>query len=93
MRAKEEERVKRGAEKGMSSSPPLRPDCYYRPDALALRYPELAAVDFHLISVEDLCQRFTLSRKIGLESEQAARRLATNGPNKISAPPKNLLKK
>lgn len=54
---------------------------------------ELASLDWHLISKDEALQRLNVSPRSGLDSEQAKRRLATNGPNAVSPPPRNLLKK
>ncbi|KAJ9117762.1 hypothetical protein QFC20_000040 [Naganishia adeliensis] len=54
---------------------------------------DLATLDFHSISIEEAEQRFSTSVKFGLDSEQATRRLKSNGPNKISKPPNKWWKK
>jgi sodium/potassium-transporting ATPase subunit alpha len=54
---------------------------------------DLATLDFHSISIEEAEQRFSTSVKHGLDPEQAARRLKSNGPNKISKPPNKWWKK
>ncbi|ORY33508.1 hypothetical protein BCR39DRAFT_520515 [Naematelia encephala] len=54
---------------------------------------ELADLDWHLISRDEVLQRLGVSPKLGLEAEQAKRRLAQNGPNAVSPPPRNLLRK
>ena len=54
---------------------------------------DLAVLDHHLLSVEELLRRLATSSAQGLDTEQAKRRLGENGPNKLSAPPRNLLKK
>jgi sodium/potassium-transporting ATPase subunit alpha len=53
----------------------------------------LASLDWHTISSEEALQRLSVSRKSGLDSEQAKRKLSQGGPNKVSPPPQNLLKK
>jgi sodium/potassium-transporting ATPase subunit alpha len=54
---------------------------------------DIASLDFHRLSVDELFRRLSTSGKTGLDSQQAQRRLATNGFNKLSAPPRNLFKK
>jgi len=54
---------------------------------------ELASLDWHEHSVEEVLSRLSVSAKSGLDSEQAARRLKANGPNAMSPPPKHLFRK
>lgn len=54
---------------------------------------ELASLEYHTVEVAEICRLFSVSANAGLDTEQAKRRLATNGPNKLSPPPRNLLKK
>lgn len=58
-----------------------------------LQTVDLATLDFHSIAIEEAEQRFSTSVKHGLDSEQAARRLKSNGPNKISKPSNKWWKK
>lgn len=57
------------------------------------RLQDLATLDFHIISIEEAEQRFATSVKDGLDADQVARRLKSNGPNAISKPPNKLWKK
>lgn len=54
---------------------------------------EIASLDFHTLAIDEIYQRLLVSGKTGLDVEQARRRLATNGPNKLSAPPRHLFQK
>ncbi|KAG7529951.1 hypothetical protein FFLO_05307 [Filobasidium floriforme] len=54
---------------------------------------DLATLDHHTLSVDELLRRFSTSGTQGLDSVQAKRRLGENGPNKLSPPPRNLLRK
>ncbi|KAK4685419.1 hypothetical protein P7C73_g4728, partial [Tremellales sp. Uapishka_1] len=49
---------------------------------------ELASLDWHLISKDEALQRLSVAPTSGLDTEQASRRLAANGPNSPT-PPKN----
>lgn len=53
----------------------------------------LAQLDFHTVSANVLLERFSVSQKLGLDSDQASRRLITNGPNKITPHRTNYVKK
>lgn len=54
---------------------------------------ELVNLDYHHVTADELLSRFSSSAKFGLDAEQAARRLQQNGPNRISPPKTNYLKK
>nr|GAT50085.1 H-K-ATPase alpha [Mycena chlorophos] len=54
---------------------------------------DLAEVTWHTLSTQDVCNRLGVSASLGLDGPIAARRLATNGKNVISRPPKNLARK
>lgn len=54
---------------------------------------DLATLDHHTLSIDELLRRFSTSGTQGLDSVQAKRRLGENGPNKLSPPPRNLLRK
>jgi sodium/potassium-transporting ATPase subunit alpha len=54
---------------------------------------ELASLDHHTVTVDEIFQRFSTNEKLGLDTEQAKRRLQANGPNSPTPPPRNLLKK
>ncbi|KAF7291797.1 Calcium ATPase [Mycena chlorophos] len=54
---------------------------------------DLAEVTWHTLSTQDVCNRLGVSASVGLDGPIAARRLATNGRNVISRPPKNLARK
>ncbi|KAF7300959.1 Calcium ATPase [Mycena indigotica] len=54
---------------------------------------ELAEVTWHTLSTQDVCNRLGVSVAVGLDAPIAARRLATNGKNVISRPPRNLARK
>lgn len=54
---------------------------------------DLANLDYHTVTADELLNRFSSSAKFGLDAEQAARRLQQNGPNRISPPKTNYLKK
>jgi len=51
------------------------------------RHPDFADSDYHLVSVDEIYQRFSSSPQQGLSVEQAARKLKEVGPNKPSPPP------
>jgi sodium/potassium-transporting ATPase subunit alpha len=44
---------------------------------------ELAELDWHTLSKDEVLQRLSASGTSGLDTEQAKRRLATNGPNEV----------
>lgn len=54
---------------------------------------ELASLDWHLHSADEILTRLSVSQKAGLDTEQAARRLEANGPNAVSPPPNNYIRK
>ncbi|KAF8577540.1 sodium-potassium ATPase [Ramaria rubella] len=54
---------------------------------------DLAALDWHTISVSTILQRLSVSPSTGLDADQASRRLSTYGANKMSPPPRNMFKK
>ncbi|KAJ7583582.1 hypothetical protein C8J56DRAFT_213171 [Mycena floridula] len=54
---------------------------------------ELSKLQWHILDILEICTRLGVSEKSGLDAPMAARRLATNGKNIISPPPKNYLKK
>ncbi|KAF8205169.1 hypothetical protein K438DRAFT_1818664 [Mycena galopus ATCC 62051] len=54
---------------------------------------DLSAVAWHTLSRNEVCTRLGVSEKRGLDASIAARRLATNGKNVLSRPPKNLARK
>ncbi|KAJ7438708.1 hypothetical protein B0H11DRAFT_1752553 [Mycena galericulata] len=54
---------------------------------------DLSDVIWHTLSVDETCTRLGVSEKRGLDADIAARRLAKNGKNVISRPPKNLARK
>lgn len=54
---------------------------------------DISALVWHTLSTNDVCTRLGVAPKVGLDTEMAARRLATNGKNVISPPPRNLTKK
>ncbi|KAJ7062790.1 hypothetical protein C8F01DRAFT_1230384 [Mycena amicta] len=56
-------------------------------------FVELAAVTWHTLSTQEVCNRLGVSAAVGLDSPIAARRLSTNGKNVISRPPRNLVRK
>ncbi|KAJ7366054.1 hypothetical protein DFH08DRAFT_162880 [Mycena albidolilacea] len=51
---------------------------------------DLSAIIWHTLSVDEICTRLGVSDKLGLDRSIAVRRLAKNGKNVISRPPKNL---
>lgn len=54
---------------------------------------ELLVAEWHTLSPEDTCTRLGVSPVVGLDSAMAARRLAKDGRNILTPPPKNLPKK
>lgn len=54
---------------------------------------DLANLEFHAISVDDLLSRLATSKIHGLDQNQVTRRVSQYGPNVISPPPKNMAKK
>ncbi|CAD6589175.1 MAG: hypothetical protein TREMPRED_005278, partial [Tremellales sp. Tagirdzhanova-0007] len=46
--------------------------------------PELADLDWHTLSLDEVLQRLSVNPKVGLDGEQAKRRLQQNGPNVIT---------
>ncbi|KAJ7211563.1 hypothetical protein GGX14DRAFT_534540 [Mycena pura] len=56
-------------------------------------YRKLSAVTWHILSAQEVCNRLGVSAVVGLDGPIAARRLAANGKNVLSRPPKNLPKK
>ncbi|KAF9487492.1 P-type ATPase-like protein [Pleurotus eryngii] len=53
---------------------------------------DIAELEWHTLSKEDLCVRCGVSDKVGLDVAMAARRLASNGRNVISPQPRNYIK-
>lgn len=53
---------------------------------------DISELEWHTLSKEDLCVRCGVSDKVGLDVVMAARRLASNGRNVISPPPRNYIK-
>ncbi|KAF4573612.1 hypothetical protein EYR36_008130 [Pleurotus pulmonarius] len=53
---------------------------------------DISELEWHTLSKEDLCVRCGVSDKVGLDVAMAARRLASNGRNVISPPPRNYIK-
>ncbi|KAJ6599519.1 hypothetical protein B0H10DRAFT_2084333 [Mycena sp. CBHHK59/15] len=54
---------------------------------------DLSTVTWHILAVDEICTRLSVSEKRGLDAPIAARRLAKNGKNVISRPPNNLARK
>ncbi|KAJ7713561.1 E1-E2 ATPase-domain-containing protein [Mycena metata] len=54
---------------------------------------DLSEVTWHVLSAQEVCTRLGVSDTRGLDADIAARRLAKNGKNVISKPPRNLAKK
>ncbi|KAJ7085621.1 hypothetical protein C8R43DRAFT_1244958 [Mycena crocata] len=54
---------------------------------------DLSTLTWHTLSINEVCTRLGVSEKRGLDASIAARRLAKNGKNVISRPPKNLTRK
>ena len=54
---------------------------------------ELSTLEWHTLPADEVCQRLGVAPNLGLDGTMAARRLAKNGKNVISPPPKNLAKK
>jgi sodium/potassium-transporting ATPase subunit alpha len=54
---------------------------------------ELADLTYHTQSEEDILALFSVSPTVGLDSAQAQRRLAANGPNALSPPPSRAFRK
>ncbi|KAJ8522214.1 hypothetical protein ONZ45_g1140 [Pleurotus djamor] len=53
---------------------------------------DISQLEWHTLSLEDICIRCGVSDKVGLDATMAARRLARNGRNVISPPPRNYLR-
>ncbi|KAK7001680.1 calcium ATPase [Favolaschia claudopus] len=53
----------------------------------------ISAVTWHTLAADEVCTRLSVSPTHGLDTAIASRRLATNGRNVISRPPKNLFRK
>ncbi|KAF7436089.1 hypothetical protein PC9H_002915 [Pleurotus ostreatus] len=53
---------------------------------------DISELEWHTLSKEELCIRCGVSDKVGLDVTMAARRLASNGRNVISPPPRNYIK-
>ncbi|KAG8710589.1 hypothetical protein FRC08_016968 [Ceratobasidium sp. 394] len=54
---------------------------------------ELSDLTYHTQSEEEILALFSVSPNVGLDSAQAQRRLATNGPNALSPPPSRAFRK
>jgi len=54
---------------------------------------ELSELDWHKLDIADVFQRLNVSPKTGLDKDQHKRRVAQYGLNKMSPPPRNLVKK
>ncbi|KDE09319.1 hypothetical protein MVLG_00635 [Microbotryum lychnidis-dioicae p1A1 Lamole] len=54
---------------------------------------DLAELEWHTLPTEEVCTRLGVSPVVGLDTQVAQRRLAKNGKNVISPPPRNLPKK
>ncbi|KAF8603003.1 sodium-potassium ATPase [Ceratobasidium sp. AG-I] len=54
---------------------------------------ELSDLTFHTQSEEEILALFAVSPAVGLDTAQAQRRLATNGPNALSPPPSKAFQK
>ncbi|KAH7338220.1 sodium-potassium ATPase [Rhizoctonia solani] len=54
---------------------------------------ELSDLTFHTQTEEEILALFSVSPTVGLDSAQAQRRLATNGPNALSPPPSRTFRK
>lgn len=60
---------------------------------LLIQLIEFNDLDYHVIPVDEVFQRFSSSPMQGLSSEQAARKLKEFGPNMPSAPPSRWFRK
>ncbi|KAF7333008.1 Calcium ATPase [Mycena venus] len=54
---------------------------------------DISDITWHTLSSQEVCTRLGVSETRGLDASIAARRLANNGKNVISRPPKNLARK
>ncbi|SCV72206.1 BQ2448_4900 [Microbotryum intermedium] len=54
---------------------------------------DLASLEWHTLPTEEVCTRLGVSPVVGLDTQVAQRRLAKNGKNVISPPPRNLPRK
>ncbi|KAL7418441.1 hypothetical protein Q5752_006899 [Cryptotrichosporon argae] len=54
---------------------------------------QLAELDWHVLAAHDVLQRLSTSATAGLDAEQVERKLSQTGPNEMSPPPSNHLKK
>lgn len=50
---------------------------------------DIATLDWHKLSIDELCQRLGVAPKSGLDKEMAAKRLAKDGRNVLSPPRTN----
>lgn len=54
---------------------------------------ELSDLTFHTQTEEEILALLSVSPTVGLDTAQAQRRLATNGPNALSPPPSRAFRK
>lgn len=54
---------------------------------------KIIALEWHTLSVDEVCTRLGVSDKLGLGQDMAARRLQRDGKNVIKPPPTNWSKK
>lgn len=54
---------------------------------------ELSTLEWHTLPAEEVCLRLGVAPHVGLDTAISSRRLAKNGRNVITPPPKNLPKK
>lgn len=58
-----------------------------------LLLPDIASLDWHTISTEDVLRRLSTSPKQGLSTEQVARKLKEYGRNALTPPPSRWFRK
>lgn len=54
---------------------------------------ELAELEWHMLSRDEVLQRLGVSQKVGLDVEMAKKRLQQNGPNEVTPHRPNLFLK
>jgi sodium/potassium-transporting ATPase subunit alpha len=50
---------------------------------------EIADLDWHILPRDEVLQRLSVNPKIGLDAEQAKRKLAQHGPNQVNPHKRN----
>jgi sodium/potassium-transporting ATPase subunit alpha len=50
---------------------------------------EIADLDWHILSKDEVSQRLSVNPKVGLDAEQAKRKLSQHGPNEVKPDKRN----